>query len=530
MRTSLILLFFCAAVAADEENASTQPSYKALKDDSSKGKELDKGIDLMEDYLEEERELEEGKRSASLTKVEEARADWREWLDNSKQSLGIDLRKHPRIVVALVNESRVKLLGKYVKLRKGKIQEGRKPAPGYSRGDIAYNFLVPKSYDEETARLYPLVVSLHGRATNLKHPALRKHQLQRSRIVLHNHWGGDEEDEQHEAVVIAPTGRPDGFEYAEGGQFLRQTLMLGAGVGCSDFIVDSQGMFVEVYGNAVTDAVEMSTFFAGVILRDREGATAPPVPEPELALLENLNGKPFYYVADEKTWDTVGKPFADALTKIYKDAGKEANLVIEKVKRDANAALKADQQKMAKFLQARLPDAAREMRWLFWRPSMIGPMPLLLDRANYDYDGSEHTANLPLREKCGLIKMKVSLGREKDTAFNLIELEIYEAESARMFLYEPLVDLDLPITVKVNGNVIVDKEKFDRNWDLFNLYCMSRKIFTFPVVAHLDFQFPFKARVEPPKVEEKKGEGEEAKEGGEGQTADAAKDPATADK
>ena len=96
--------------------------------------------------------------------------------------------------------------------------------------------------------------------------------------MIWNNWGGDDREEQHEVVVVAPTGRPDGFEYVEGSDFLRQTLFLGAGVGCSDYMVDSQRIFVEVYGNAVQDAVELNTFFAGIILRDREDAKGPPIP------------------------------------------------------------------------------------------------------------------------------------------------------------------------------------------------------------------------------------------------------------
>ena len=129
---------------------------------------------------------------------------------------------------------------------------------------------------------------------------------------------------------------------------------------------------------------------------------------------------------------------------------------------------------------------------------------------DYDYDETETIAAMPLRDKCGMIKMKASVTTEKvdgkDIPVNIIDMEIYEAEGAQMFLYEPLVDLDLPVTVKVNGNVVIDKQKIARNWELFERFCMSRKIFTFPVVAHLEFKFPFKARVEPEKKEEPKDE------------------------
>jgi hypothetical protein len=383
---------------------------------------------------------------------------------------------------------------------------------------------VPKSYEGASDKLFPLVVSLHGRAINLRHPAVKRNQAERSRIVLWNNWGGNGKETQQDAIVLAPTGRPDGFIYTEGDDFVRQSLFLGAGVGCTDYQVDSQRIFVEVYGDTVADAVELSSFFAGIILRDREDAAAPPVKVEQLAIFENLNGRPFYYVADDAKWNAVGKPVADALTKIYTALGKIDNLTIERVKRDANSALKADPAAIAKFLKARVPDAQKELSWLFWRASMTGPMPLLLSRAGYDYDDSEKIAKLPLREKCGFIKMKAAVAMEKiegkETPINVIDLEIYEAEGAKLFLYEPLVDLDLPITIKVNGNVVIDKQMVKRDWGLFELFCMSRKIFTFPVVAQVDFKFPYKTRIEPEKKPEAKPEDKKGEQGKEAATTE----------
>ncbi|MHC4448670.1 MAG: hypothetical protein ACYS0E_00835 [Planctomycetota bacterium] len=521
MRWTAIALLFCLPVFADPE---TKPTYATLKADSSKGKELKKGQDLVKKYLLAEWELDIGKKGASLTKVERARAKWRDWLGGTEERLGVDFYSHPRIAIAMIIESREPMLKRGVKLKRGMIDAGSKPAPGYSRGDIAYNVLVPKSYQGASDTLFPLVVALHGRAINLRHPAVKKNQAERSRIVLWNNWGGSGKETQQDAIVLAPTGRPDGFVYNEGDDFVRQSLFLGAGVGCTDYQVDSQRIFVEVYGDTVADAVELSSFFAGIILRDREDAKEPPVSVEHLAIFENLNGRPFYYVADDAKWAKVGKPTADALTKIYTALGKIDNLTIERVKRDANSALKANPEKIAKFLKARIPDAQRELSWLFWRPSMTGPMPLLLSRAGYDYDDSEKIAKLPIREKCGFIKMKAAVANEmvgdKNTPINVIELEIYEAEGAKLFLYEPLVDLDLPITVKVNGSVVIDKQMVKRDWNLFELFCMSRKIFTFPVVAQIDFKFPYKPRIEPEKKEEEKPDDKKGEEGKEAATTE----------
>lgn len=524
-----LLLLPCLMVFADE-GVGQEPTWEALQGDASKSKDVKKGLDLIKKYLKAERELEEGRKGSSLTKVENARTDWRAWLDGTTESLGVDLYTQPGIVVAMIGEANSGIVRSSVKLKKGSIDSGSKPAPGFSRGDIAYTVLVPKSYEHDPKKPYPLVVTLHGRAINYRHPALRKYPEERSRIVIWNNWGGDNRDEQQEAVVVAPTGRPDGFEYQEGSDFLRQTIFLGAGVGCTDYMVDSKRIFVEVYGNAVQDAIEMSTFFAGIILRDREDAKGPPLDEKELALIQNLNGRPFYYVADKAKWATVGKPIAEALEKAYKAAGKSDNLVIEQVMRDANSALKADPEKMAKFLQARLPDAQRELRWLFWRPSMIGPMPLLLSRAGYDYDTSPEAIKLPLSEKCGLIEMKASIV----DGVNVLDFQIREAEGARIFLYEPLVDFDLPLTVKVNGKAVLEKEKLRRDWKLFENFCMPRKIFTYPVVGMIDIEFPFMPRVAPkPAVGAGNGAGEKKKEDGEPveeKQAEGGKQPAATDK
>ena len=146
----------------------------------------------------------------------------------------------------------------------------------------------------------------------------------------------------------------------------------------------------------------------------------------------------------------------------------------------------------------------REFKWLFWHPNLVGPLPLYLSRANYSYDASEEVLKMPLRDRCGSIEFKVSVEMEKGpggkvTPYNLFDLKITEAEQATLFLYEDMVDLDLPITVKVNGNVVVDKKKVKRNWTFFEEQCMPRNFFIFPFVGDLQFKFQFKARVEPKK-------------------------------
>jgi len=105
----------------------------------------------------------------------------------------------------------------------------------------------------------------------------------------------------------------------------------------------------------------------------------------------------------------------------------------------------------------------------------------------------------------------------------LIELEITEADRATVYLYEDLVNLDLPVTVKVNGNVVIDKEMVKRDWKIFEKFCMPRHFFLYPFVARLDLEFPLKPRVEvkPPeeKPDEEKPDGKKAEEDAKGAPA-----------
>ena len=70
-------------------------------------------------------------------------------------------------------------------------------------------------------------------------------------------------------------------------------------------------------------------------------------------------------------------------------------------------------------------------------------------------------------------------------------------------LYDGLVNLDHPVTVKVNGEVLVDKRSVARDWDIFINNVLPRRFFMLPVVAMIDCSFERKAQFEEPKVPEK---------------------------
>ena len=509
-----VALVIMSTVARAEDPAApakTNPTLAELQADSAKGKFLKNGIKLARIYFKTEMEHAAGKKGASTSKIENARLKWRAWLDASKAKLGINLYAHPRVVIEILDISRVAELNSLVKLKKGMIDWGAKTAEGYSRGELTYSIIVPKSYAHKTPELYPLVLTMHGRAINVRHPALKKFSTQRSRIVVYNNWGGDGKSEQYEAIVMAPTGRPEGFSYAKDADFARHTFYLAKGTGDTDYRVDPQGTFMEVYGDTIQLAILDSNILAGIIWRDRLDLKRMPLKPEQMITFENLRGTPLYYIADKANWKKIGKPLVEMLKAAYKAAGKPENFIYEEggVERDANGALKGDPEKMRKFLKHRKQVPVREFQWLFWDQRLSAPLPLYLPRANYDYNATPEIEKMPLKDRCGSIKFKsdikmVEVGG-KQTPINLIEMEITESESATIFLYEGLVDLDLPITVKVNGNVVIDQEKVRRDWSTFEKVCMPRRFFLYPFVAQLDMKFPLKRRVEP-KQEEKKDE------------------------
>jgi len=517
--TALALALLCAGVHAEEAGAAAKPTYASVL--AAHSKYIKNGIKISFKYFQQEALLGIGKKGASLTKVEKEREKWRAWLDGSKKAIGIDLYAHPRIVIEVLEHGRYAVIDRMVSLKRGQLVYGGRDAPGYSRGAVEYTVLVPKAYDPvKMEKSPPLVITMHGRAINLRHPSLRKAPNERSRIVVWNNWLGSKKVPNQMAVVLAPTGRPEGFSYAKAPEFSRQTLFLGMNVGHTDYRTDPLGTFVEVYGDMIQIAAEYSTLFAGIIWRDRKDQQKAPVSADHTMIFDNLNGRPLYYVADKKIWNKVGKPMSEALTTAYKAAGKLDNLIVEQVDRDANGALRADPEKLAKFLEHRLSMPLREFKWLFWHPNLVGPLPMLLTRADYTYDATEKIAAMPLRDRCGTIDFKASIEVIDGKPVNLFDLKITEAQSAKIFLYEHLVDLDLPITVKVNGNVVLENEKVKRDWGLFEKFCMQRRFFIYPVVGQIDFQFPVQPRVVPEPV---KKEGEEGAEGAkDGDAKDAA--------
>lgn len=518
------LLLLCSAAAAEEV------TYEALRAEPTRSKEMDEGEKRIRKYYEYQDKVASGDLKL-IPKEEEAIRFFRKWLDATPETMGIDLRGYPEVVLRIIDEGHVPYLAKY---RTGGIEYFKRSAAGWRRGQFEYSVLVPKDYKPKDQR-YPLVVSLHERAIEPKHPAFKNKAefAERSRKTIHDNWlkkpAGDE------VVVVAPTGSPDGFKYEptkhEDRQYEdRQALFIAMGIGLSSYRTDWNRVFLEVHGPALRLAIEQSLMFAGIIVRDREDDARPLLSADDAFLLDNLNGTPLCYVADQQTWDRVGAPLADWLTQYYQRIGKPENLVVMKVPRDADGALQADGEKLRAFVKTHVrPRSRSEIVWRFPDANGTSPTPIEITDPNFALKVSEAAEKQPMSALAGAMRLRVTQDTGKDaegndSPFNKVEIDITEAESLRLYLYDGFVNLGLPITVVVNGEVVHDRVKVERDWDYFVDNILPRAFFMLPVTASLECEFPHKPQFVPPEEATK----EEPPKEGEGTAgADSGEDAST---
>jgi hypothetical protein len=507
MRSSLIgilLLFFAGVASAGEA------LFDELWQEPEKKKQVKEGIAILKRYFKAEAQV-LGGRMKAMGDQNDALQDFLEWLDSTEESLGVDLRSKPWTVVEVFDRGRVDTLSK---------PRMRGPKIGYYRDDdprgierFEYSILIPKTYKAGNDERYPLVISLHARVINAKHPAFRGKDInERSRLAVFNNWLKTEVAES--AIVIAPTGNPNGFTFEKDPESDRHVLYLAVGAGLSKYRVDWRRVFLEVHGSALRVCCEQTFMFAGFIVRERvDDRRRPLVQEEEHFILDNLNGAPLCYVADEARWEKVGKPTTEALTKAYAKAGMLQNLVILKGKRDANGAIAVDEAKIAAFVRDHtLPLERKKFTWRFANPAMTAPMPVLITGANFYYD-----EDAPLEKAAGLMKFEIRQESYKDEKgnelpCNVIDIEISEAESLDVGLHDGLVDLSLPVTVRVNGKVVEDKVSVRRDWGQFVKRILPRRFFMIPYVGRVICQFESKPQYVPPKKpDEEKEAGKEEK-------------------
>jgi hypothetical protein len=395
---------------------------------------------------------------------------------------------------------------------RGKIDYFRDQDPrGMER--FEYAMLVPKTYKANNDDRYPLVISLHGRVINDKHPAFRgKEFAERGRLVAYNNWL--KTPAMEDAIVIAPTGNPNGFTFKKDpGQDL-MILYRALGAGLTNYRADWGRMFLEVHGSALRVCCEQTFVFAGFIVRDREDDRRRPIiPPEEFFILDNLNGTPLCYIADEARWEKVGKPLAEALEKAYDKIGMRQNLLIMKGKRDANGALKADDAKVQTFIRDhKLVRVRKKFKWRFFDRHMVGPMPVEITGANYYYE-----KDVPLEKAAGSMTFEIKQetftdAEGKPQACNVFDIQITEAENLGIRLHDGIVDMSMPISVRVNGEIVADKKVVRRNWNFFAKEILPRRFFMLPFVGRVDCSFKPKPQYVAAKPE-KKAAGEEKKEG-----------------
>jgi hypothetical protein len=501
----VVLLFASLARGQDEE-------WIKLRD-GDHSKEIKKGIKIAEDYFEEDAKVAKGGRSASRAASERDKAlrEFQQWMAETKETIGRDLREEVFIVMALLDEARVKVVDDTKGYRKGQISYFKVPEPkGMDR--FEYSVIVPKKYDPEEHR-YPLVISLHGRVIDAKHPAFRGEDFgERSRQVLYNYWRKSPAAEG--VLVMAPTGNPGGFKFDKQPYLDLQVMYRSMIEMMTKYRVDWDRVFLELQGHAMRVACEQSFMFAGFIVRDRiEDRRDPFIPPEQFFMFENLNGTPLLYIADEENWDKVGKPISEALHAAYEKAGVPQNLIVIKDKRDANGALKGDPEVIAKFVQTHRRNNRRtSFTWRFFNDMMISPTPLAITTANFSYDLDAASTAAPLEKKAGAVKFAITkVAKAGEEPYTKINLDITEAEGVRIHLHDGIVDLNQPVTLVVNGKVIHDKVHVKRDWTIFWDRVLPGRLFMLPFVGVIDGQFPHKPQFESP--EDKK---EEAAAGADG--------------
>jgi hypothetical protein len=485
--------------------------------DGEHAREIKKGLKIAEEYFEDDAKVAKGGRTGAraVSDRDKALREFQEWLAETKETIGRDLREEVFMVMALLDEARVKVVDDTKGYRKGQISYFKVPDPkGMER--LEYSIIVPKKYDPEEHR-YPLVISLHGRVIDSKHPAFRGEDFsERSRQVLYNYWRKSPAAEN--ILVMAPTGNPGGFKFDEKRHYLDLQVMYRSMVEMmTKYRVDWDRVFLEVQGSALRVACEQAFMFAGIIVRDRiEDRREPFIPPEQFFMFENLNGTPLLYIADADNWDKVGKPTAEALEAAYTKAGVPQNLVILKDKRDANGALKGDPEAIAKFVQTHRRNNRRtSFTWRFFNDGMISPTPLGITTANYTYDLDPASRAAPLEKKAGSVKFEITKETDGDQPYTKINVEITEAEGVRIHLHDGIVDLNQPVTLVVNGKVIHDKVTVKRDWTIFWDRVLPGRFFMLPFVGVIDGQFPHKPQFESP--EDKK---EEAAAGADGAGAE----------
>jgi len=125
-------------------------------------------------------------------------------------------------------------------------------------------------------------------------------------------------------------------------------------------------------------------------------------------------------------------------------------------------------------------------------------MPVVLLRENFPAEDAG-----PLDKTAGTIDFEVTTAeyerkqgdKVEKLPYVLIKIAVTDAEQLKINLSDELASLDLPVSVEINGKLIVDKQKITRNWSNFLHYILPRRYFFFSYVAEINCQFELKPQV-----------------------------------
>jgi hypothetical protein len=106
-----------------------------------------------------------------------------------------------------------------------------------------------------------------------------------------------------------------------------------------------------------------------------------------------------------------------------------------------------------------------------------------------------------LSEKAGRLSFQVRRETVEGKDINRIDIQVTEAEGIELSLFEPLLNLDLPVTITVNGAPLdppIDAKTFERDWGFFLDNMLGLRFFMLPVLGQVSVRFPLKPQFASP--------------------------------
>jgi hypothetical protein len=120
---------------------------------------------------------------------------------------------------------------------------------------------------------------------------------------------------------------------------------------------------------------------------------------------------------------------------------------------------------------------------------MVAPMPFELDTK---LDHLDQAAPLELR--AGSLHVEVTRekvrdedGNEQDV--NLVAVDVTEAQGFTLRLADGWIDFDLPLTVRVNGEIVIDRQVVERDWRSFWDNIVPQRFLMCPYLAAVEAKF-----------------------------------------